>query len=170
MKKIYLGTDHAGFELKEKLKVYLQEVFLDYEVMDLGAFNFIEGDDYPDYIKKVAEEVSKDNENGEKVGIILGGSGQGEAICANRFPNVLACVFYGQKEPIKEIDIKGESSVDSFEIIKLARRHNNANILSIGARFVGEDEAKFAVEVFLKTEFLNEERHLRRINKVDLKN
>lgn len=154
--KIYIGTDHVGFELKEKLKVYLAE--LGFEVEDLGAFNFVGTDDYPDYIKLVAEAVADDKGS---FGIILGGSGQGEAMCANRTKGIRAAVFYGQKE------LKDEKNKDSetFEIIKLAREHNDANILSIGARFVTEDEAKFAVELFLNTKFSGDERHIRRINK-----
>lgn len=153
--KIYLGTDHAGFELKEILKVYLAG--LGHEVEDRGAFSFIEDDDYPDFVKQVAESVASDKES---FGIVFGGSGQGEAMCANRVDGVRAAVFYGPEEPLK-------NSADSFKIIQLAREHNNANILSIGARFVSEDEAKFACELFLNTKFSNEERHIRRINKLD---
>ena len=168
--KIYLGTDHAGFNLKEKLKVYLEELGLGYEVQDFGAFNFVEDDDYPDYVKKVAEAVAEGSETEERRGIILGGSGQGEAICANKITGIRAIVFYGQQEPVSDIDIGGQKSVDSFEIIKLAREHNNANVLSLGSRFITEDEAKFAVELFLKTEFSKEERHIRRIKKLEPSN
>lgn len=152
--KIYIGTDHAGFALKEELKRYLPELGLGYEVTDLGSFAMNPEDDYPDFVTKVAEEVSKDNES---MGIILGGSGQGEAMCANKIPGIRAMVFYGQED--------NAVSPDNFEIVKLAREHNNANIISIGARFVTIDEAKFAVELFLSTKFSNEERHTRRINK-----
>lgn len=160
--KVYLGTDHAGFELKEKLKVYLEELGLEYEVEDLGAYNYVENDDYPDYIKQVADAVV---ENKDSFGIILGGSGQGEAMCANRTEGVRAAVFYGPKEPIASVDISNKESADPFEIVKLAREHNNANILSIGVRFTTEDEAKFAVELFLSTKFYGDERHIRRISK-----
>ncbi|HNW71633.1 MAG TPA: RpiB/LacA/LacB family sugar-phosphate isomerase [Candidatus Paceibacterota bacterium] len=160
--KIYLGADHAGFELKEKLKVYLGE--LGYEVEDKGNSKYEQDDDYPDFIKKVAEAVSGDVES---KGIIIGGSGQGEAICANKIKGIRAVVFYGPKEPINPVDINGKKSVDTFEIIKLSREHNNANILSLGLRFITEDEAKFAIELFLNTKFSGEERHIRRINKID---
>lgn len=158
--KIYIGTDHAGFELKEKLKVYLEELGQGFEVQDFGAFNFVEDDDYPDYIKQVAEAVAKDKGS---FGIVLGGSGQGEAMCANRTAGVRAAVFYGQEE------LKDEKNKDSetFEIVKLAREHNDANILSLGVRFLTEDEAKFAVELFLNTKFSGDERHVRRINKIN---
>src|SRR3989344_2293381 len=145
MKKIVIGSDHAGFELKEKLKVYLKE--LGYEVEDKGAFEYDADDDYPDFIMPVAEAVS---ENPELKGIILGGSGQGEAIAANRFPNVRAVVFYGV----------------TTEIIKLSREHNDANILSLGARFLKDTEAIEAVKLWLDTPFSNDGRHVRRIKKL----
>src|SRR5574343_74859 len=117
--KIYLGTDHAGLELKEKIKFYLEEK--GYEIFDKGAFEYNGDDDYPDFILPVASEVSKDNSS---FGIIFGGSGEGEAICANRIKGVRACAYYG----------------GSLEIPRLARAHNDANILCIGARFVSEFE------------------------------
>lgn len=160
--KIYLGGDHGGFGYKEELKKYLSEVFLGTEVVDKGAFSFDKDDDYPDFITPVAEAVAGDVGS---FGIILGGSGQGEAMCANRVKGARAVVFYGEEMPEGEVDIKGRRSIDTFEIVKLARMHNNANILSIGVRFVSLDEAKFATELFLKTEFSNDERHIRRINK-----
>lgn len=140
--KIHIGTDHAGFELKNKLVEYITE--LGHEVVDHGAFVFDESDDYPDFVKPVAIAVS---ENPEVRGIILGGSGQGEAMCANRHQGTRATEYYG----------------GPIEIVKISRQHNNANILSIGARFVTDDEAKQAVKVFLETDFSNDERHLRRI-------
>jgi len=152
--KIYIGTDHAGFEFKEELKRYLPLLGLGYEVQDLGSFTLNPDDDYPDFVTPVAREVSEDIES---MGIILGGSGQGEAMCANKIKGVRAVVFYGQED--------NELSPDTFEIVKLAREHNNSNIISIGARFVTLDEAKFAVELFLATKFSGEERHIRRINK-----
>lgn len=145
--KIYLATDHAGYELKEKLKIYLGE--LGYEVEDKGAFSYDPDDDYPDFISKAAQAVSEDPENSR--GIILGGSGQGEDMVADKFPGVRAAVYYG----------------GPIEIVELAREHNDANVLSLGARFVTEDEAKQAVKVFLETAFSNEERHIRRIDKIE---
>lgn len=162
--KIYIGADHTGYELKEKLIIYLSELELGYEVKDQGAFQYDADDDYPDFIRPVAEAVAKDKES---FGIILGGSGQGEAMCANRVKGVRAAVFYGEAVPKEVIDIKGQKSVDPFEIIKLARVHNNANILSLGVRFLSFDEIKFATELFLLTKFENEERHVRRINKLE---
>ena len=94
--KIYIGTDHAGFELKNKLKDYLSNLGLGYEVIDKGAFSFDADDDYPDFIRPVAEAVA--SEEGS-FGIILGGSGFGEAICANRVKGARAVVFYGPMLP-----------------------------------------------------------------------
>mgnify|MGYP000945635688 CR=1 FL=1 len=145
--KIYIGTDHAGYDLKEKIKTYLGE--LGYEVEDKGALLNNPEDDYPDFIKPVAEAVSIDTES---KGIILGGSGQGEAICANRTKSIRATVWYG----------------GNLEIVKLGREHNNANILSLGARFINEEEAKNAVKTFLETKFSGNERHVRRLNKIDV--
>lgn len=143
---IYLGTDHAGFELKEKIKAYLKEKGL--PVQDQGAFTVDPDDDYTDYVKIVAKMVQSDPESR---GIILGGSGQGEAICANRFKGVRAAVFYG----------------GSLDIIKLSREHNNANILSLGARFLNFDQAKEAIDLWLATPFSQNQRHARRIYEID---
>ncbi len=144
--KIYIGTDHAGFELKQALVPFLKE--LGFSVEDKGAYEYDEMDDYPDFIVPVAEAVSREPES---KGIILGGSGQGEAITANRFSKVRAAVYYG----------------GSLEIVKLSREHNNANILSIGARFLNEEQAKEAIRLWLETKFSGDEWHTRRIEKID---
>ena len=167
--KIYIGGDHAGYELKEKLKEYLGELakskisseifdrtnpkdFSGYEVEDKGAFELNPKDDYPDYIKLVVEAVVEGPEQNERrMGIVLGGSGQGEAMDANRLVGVRACEFYG----------------GNLDVVKVCREHNDANILSLGARFVTEEEAKWAVKIFLETPFSGNERHIRRINKID---
>ena len=151
--KIYLGADHAGFELKEKLKVWLKAE--GHTVLDEGAFELDPNDDYPDFIKIVAKQVASDTSSR---GIILGGSGQGEAICANRFAGVRAAVYYGL--PRAELG-------NGQDIITLSREHNNANVLSLGARFMDEEEAKRVVKLWLKTKFSGEERHERRIKKID---
>ena len=144
--KIYIGSDHAGFEMKNKLIEFLRG--MKYEVEDKGAFTFDPNDDYPDFISKVAKAVS---ENPENKGIVLGGSGEGEAIDADRFPGVRAVVYYGK----------------NLEIIKLSREHNDANVLSLGARFISQGEAEEAVKMWLDTPFSGEERHIRRIKKID---
>ena len=143
---IYIGSDHAGFELKEKLKIYLNK--LGYEVADKGAFSIDEKDDYPDFIVPVAEAVSSDSDS---LGIVLGGSGEGEAISANKIDGIRAIEYYG----------------NNLEIVKLGREHNDANILSLGARFVKEEDAKEAVKLFLETKFSGDERHIRRIKKIE---
>ena len=143
--KIHLATDHAGLELKEKVKLYLSD--LNYEVIDHGAYEYDALDDYPDFIFPCANAVSNDPES---IGIILGGSGQGEAMAANRVKGVRAAVFYNGPD----------------EIIKLSRQHNNANILSLGARFMSEEEMYKTIEVWLSTDF-ESGRHQRRIEKLD---
>lgn len=159
--KVYLATDHAGFELKEKVKKYL--VGKGYEIEDLGAYEFDPSDDYPDFISKLGEAISR---NPQDRGIVFGGSGQGEAMLANKYKGVRANLFYTPKIPPKPADISGRISDDPYEIIKLAREHNDANVLSIGARLLTDDEATKAIEIFLATKFTNEERHKRRIDKV----
>ncbi len=159
---IYIGSDHSGYELKEKLKIYLKS--LEYNIEDMGAFSYIKDDDYPDFIKQVAQSVSEDENS---FGIVMGGSGQGEAICANKIKGIRAALFYGSKIPTQKIDINGKKSTDPLEIIKLAREHNDANILSLGVRFISEEEAKKAVKLFIETPFSKEERHIRRINKLE---
>ena len=160
--KIYIGADHAGYDSKEKLKAYLEGQ--GHEVIDKGAFKYDADDDYPDFVKPVAEAVAKDTES---KGIILGGSGEGEAMCANRVKGARAAVFYGEAIAKQAVDIKGETSADPYEIIKLACIHNDANILSFSVRFLSEDQIKFAMQLFLSTPFLSEERHVRRIKKID---
>ncbi len=162
--KVYIGSDHAGFELKEKLKIYLSE--LGYEVVDNGAFVLDSTDDYPDFIRPTAENVAS---NSDSFGIIIGGSGQGEAICANKVKNARCIVFYSYSEAISAIDINGQKSNDPYIIVKLARQHDNANMLSLGARFLTEQKAKDAVKIFLETPFLNDPRHVRRISKLEEK-
>ncbi len=148
--KIFIGADHAGFELKNKLIAYLKEK--GHEVIDKGAFEFNANDDYPDFIEPVASAVASDPEHVR--GIILGGSGEGEAMDANRLKGVRATVYYGG------------SPESGLEIVKLGREHNNANILSLGARFITEQEAKKALDIFLTTQFLGG-RHSERIEKLD---
>jgi ribose 5-phosphate isomerase B len=144
--KIYFGTDHAGYELKEQLVPFVSD--LGHEVADMGAQEFDPDDDYPDYVTPVAEAVS--NRDADR-GIILGGSGQGEDMVADKFDGVRSAVYYG----------------GPLEIVKLSREHNDANVLSLGARFLSVDEAKAAVQLWLETEFSGDERHVRRIEKIN---
>lgn len=145
---LYLGADHAGFTLKEKIKAFLESQ--GHNVTDFGAFHNDGDDDYPDFILPVAKSVANDLINGiESKGIIFGGSGQGEAMAANRVDGVRAAVYYG----------------GPLDIIKLSREHNNSNILSLGAWFIPEKEVIEAVKLWLETPFSNGERHMRRILK-----
>jgi len=153
--KIVIGADHAGFELKQKLITYLEGK--GYEVADKGADAYVEGDDYPDFCAPVGRMIS--NHPDEMKGIVIGGSGQGEAIVCNRFPNVRATVFNGQYKPKDERVVPEE--------IKLAREHNDANVLALGARFLTEEEAISATMLWLDTPFSGEERHMRRIKKIE---
>ena len=143
--KIHLATDHAGLELKDKIKLHLTE--LGYDVIDHGAHEYNALDDYPDFIFPCAKAVAQDDQSR---GIILGGSGQGEAMAANRIKGIRAAVYYNGPE----------------EIIELSRQHNNANILSLGARFMSEKEIYRIIEIWFDTDF-EAGRHQRRINKLD---
>ena len=142
MKKIYIASDHAGFELKEALMPFLTE--RGYEVDDLGPRTFDKNDDYPLTIGPVARAVADDK---NACGIAIGMSGEGEAMVANRTAGVRAAEYYG----------------GPLEIIKLSREHNNANVLCLGAKFLSQQEAKDAVLLWVQTDFSNEERHARRI-------
>jgi len=152
--KIYIGTDHAGYVLKEKIVSSLKGQ--GHEVFDMGAFEYDENDDYPDFVVPVARAVFKDPDNVK--GIILGGTGQGEAIAANKFPHVRAVVYYGDAKPI----IENESN-----IIIRSREHNNSNILSLGARYFSEENVMDAVNLWLNTPYSEDERHIRRLVKID---
>ncbi len=159
--KIFLASDHAGFELKGKIKKYLEEG--GHEVKDCGPLLFDKDDDYPDFIKLAADGVANDPEGSRA--FIMGGGGQGEAMVANRYKGVRAAVFYGPREPLGDIDILGKKSRDSYEQIRLAREHNNANVLSFAARFITDSEAFTAIKIFLETPFSSEPRHKRRVDK-----
>ena len=142
---IHLATDHAGLELKDKIKQHLNKS--GHDVIDHGAYEYDALDDYPDFIFPCAKAVAEDNRSR---GIILGGSGQGEAMAANRIKGVRAAVFYNGPK----------------EIIELSRQHNNANILSLGARFMSEEEIYRIIEIWFDTDF-EEGRHQSRIDKLD---
>jgi ribose 5-phosphate isomerase B len=162
--KFYIASDHAGLELKKELIPFIKNMDFRYEVEDMGPFKFDENDDYPDFMAPLAKKIQAEPAS---LGIIIGGSGEGEAMVANRFKGVRAAVFYGEAKPIQYIDMTMKASQDPYEIVKLARAHNNANILSIGARFASSAESKMAVQLFIDTKFTNEERHTRRIKKID---
>ena len=142
---IHLATDHAGYTHKNAVADWLRGE--GYVVVDHGAAVHDPEDDYPDFIARAAMAISR---NPSERAIIFGGSGQGEAMLANRFPAVRATVLYS----------------DNPEIVTLSREHNDANVLSIGARFLTVDETKKHIWNWLHTERSDVDRHNRRIDKV----
>lgn len=144
---VYLASDHAGFALKEKLKYFLAR--LGYRCEDVGPFTLEPLDDYPDYLIPAAQKVARQKGS---FGIVMGGSGQGEGMVANKVRGIRAAVYYG----------------GNLEIVRLSRNHNDANVLALGARFVSEAEAKKAVKLWLETPFSGEVRHKRRLQKITL--
>lgn len=156
-----MATDHAGYELKNKIIGILRSD--GYEVEDCGPFVFDSNDDYPDWISKAAQKVSQDPEG---FGIIFGGSGQGEAIVANKFKNVRCALFYALAAPTQAIDIKGLISDDPYEMVRLTREHNNSNMLSLAIRFLTMSQILQAIKIFLENPFTGQERHARRIEKI----
>ena len=153
--KIAIASDHAGFELKKYFISLLEEMGL--EITDFGPLLYDENDDYPDYVKSVGEYISKNNKSDEYRGIIIGGSGQGENICANRFENVRSILVYGNDFDLNQ------------NIVKLSREHNDANVISFAARFIEEKDAGELLKIWLSEKFSGDERHIRRIDKIDKK-
>ncbi len=138
--RVYLGSDHAGFELKSALLTHLTE--LGYDAIDCGVETYDPADDYPPPCFHAAERTVADPGS---LGVVIGGSGNGEQIAANKVLGVRCALAWSE------------------ETATLARQHNNANLVSIGARMHSEDEAKHLVEVFLATPFSEDPRHERRI-------
>jgi ribose 5-phosphate isomerase B len=141
--KIHLGCDHAGFEFKNILKAHLTQ--LGHQVVDHGAHEYDALDDYPAFCIKAAQAVAAD---AESLGIVIGGSGNGEQIAANKVIGVRAALGW------------------SKQTAQLSREHNNANVMGLGARMHGTAEAIEIAETFINTEFSNDERHKRRINQL----
>lgn len=154
---VYIASDHAGYKLKAMLVSFLGSE--GHHVYDCGPNTFEVEDDYPDYLMPMARRVAEDTTS---VGIGIGASGQGEAMAANRIPGVRAAVYYGEA--------RGEQTDAAGTILNLlqsTRAHNNANVLCLGARFISEQDAKHAVQLWLATPFSHEPRHARRIAKLD---
>lgn len=141
--RIHLATDHAGLEFKDALTAHLVE--LGYEVVDHGAYEYDAQDDYPGFCISAAQGVAAEPES---LGIVFGGSGNGEQIAANKVNGIRAALCW------------------SIATAQLAREHNNANICSIGARQHSQEDAFAIIDAFLKTPFTNDERHVRRINQI----
>ena len=157
--KIFIASDHAGFELKKAL---IEDItFSGTTVVDCGADSLDPDDDYPLIIQKAVRAVSEAEgaklageltyTDGEVRGIVIGGSGQGEAIVANKFPHIRAALYHG----------------GSQEVVSLSREHNDSNVLSLGARLMTESEAIMAVILWICTQFNAEERHVRRIEQIE---
>jgi ribose 5-phosphate isomerase B len=140
--KIYIGSDHAGFELKNIIKKFLGKE--NYKVEDLGPYEYDYNDDYPDYAVKVCEKVLETNGKG----ILICGSGQGTDRVANKIPGIHAAVCWDETSA------------------KMAKEHGNVNVLCFGGRTVKPELAKKMVKIWLETPFIPKEKHLRRINKI----
>jgi ribose 5-phosphate isomerase B len=158
--KVYFAADHAGFNLKNALLEHVRT--LGYDVEDVGAYELNSADDYPDHALALANKIV---ENEGSRGILACGTGEGEAMAANRVRGVRATVFYGPRRATEALNVEGEHSKDGFDIVRLARKHNNANVLAIGARFVSPTDADEAVRIFLETPFSGDPRHVRRLAK-----
>ena len=156
MSKVYIAADHAGFALKQVLIPYIES--LGHSVTDCGANTFSEGDDYPDFVVPCAVRVAEDKGS---YGVVIGASGQGEAMAANRIPGVRAAVYYGANARTQT-----DSNGRVLTIVASSRMHNNANVLSLGARFLTVQEAQEGVQCFLETSFSLGEQHIRRIDKL----
>ncbi len=141
--KIHLGCDHAGFELKNVLKAHLEQN--GHEVIDHGALEYDALDDYPAFCIAAAQAVAADPNS---LGIVIGGSGNGEQIAANKVIGVRAALTW------------------SKQIAQLAKEHNQANVMAIGARMHSLDEAIEIVETFINTKFSQDARHVRRIDQL----
>jgi ribose 5-phosphate isomerase B len=138
--RVYLGSDHAGYELKTRLIEWLAGA--GHEPVDCGPKTYVEDDDYPPYVMSAAHGVINDPGS---LGIVIGGSGNGEQIAANKIAGVRAAVAWTE------------------ETAQLARLHNNANVLSLGARMYSIEDAVTFARVFVSTEFSGESRHARRL-------
>ena len=143
-RRIFIASDHAGFDLKKYLKDYLES--LDFSVEDLGNLKLDPNDDYPDFVAKAVRSVVK---NPQSVAIVIGGSGQGEAMAANKIKGIRAAVLY-----------------DEYSA-RMSRSHNDANVASLGERDISPEKAKELIKIWIETPFSHEDRHKRRIEKID---
>ena len=139
--RVYLGSDHAGFELKSQLIEHLSAN--GHEPVDCGAFTYVAVDDYPAFCIDAARKVAGDKGS---LGIVIGGSGNGEQMAANKVPGIRCALAW------------------SVETAQLAREHNNAQLMSIGGRMHSLEESKAIVDAFVATAWSQEERHQRRID------
>ena len=142
---IYLGSDHGGYELKQKIMTWLAEWGKTYE--DLGNKNYDENDDYPEFAIAVAQKVAE-NQNEQVKGILICRSAVGMVIAANKIKGARGAAVYDE------------------QMARLSREHNNANIIGLSGDRVNEEEAKQIIRVFLETKFSEEERHRRRVGQI----
>ena len=160
--KIFFAADHGGFLMKQTLMEYVGRE-LGHDVEDCGAHTYDAADDYPDFMLPCAKKVAG---TPGSFGIIGGGSGNGEAMAANRIPGARAAVFHGRTGAVSAIDITGAAGAsDGYDIVRLSRKHNDANMLSLGFRFLSEEDCKEAVRIFLETSFEGG-RHQNRVDKL----
>ncbi len=159
--KIYVGTDHSGYELKEQLRAWLESE--GHEVEDVGAHTYDPTDNYIDFIVPAARAAAADSDSRA---IVFGGSGQGEAMAANRIHGARAFVYYSPGKAKGGLDAAGTPGADGMDIVRLSRRHNNSNVLSFGARFVDFNEVKAVTRLWLVTPFEGG-RHQARIEAMD---
>jgi len=145
--RVFLGTDHAGYAHKEAVKKALTKA--GHIVTDCGAYQYEANDDYPDFIAPAVVQLIAAADTQARA-VVFGGSGQGEAMVANRYQGARAVVYYGGQP----------------DILTLSRAHNNANVLSLAARFLNEAEAVDATLTWLDAPFSKDERHVRRLQKV----
>jgi ribose 5-phosphate isomerase B len=141
--RLHIGSDHAGLELKNELLAHL--VNNGHDVTDHGPYEYDALDDYPDFCIPAAQAVAKDPAS---LGVVIGGSGNGEQISANKVKGIRAVLAW------------------SIETAKLGKEHNNANVVSVGGRMHSIDQCKEIIDAFIETPFSNDERHIRRINKM----
>ena len=141
--KLFIASDHGGYNLKQELKEYLNN--LGHTVEDLGAHTLDPSDDYSDFVIPLAQKVAQ---NPQSLGVAIGRSGNGEAMAANKVKGIRTALATNQ------------------EMAKKAKEHNNANILSLGADYINSDQAKEIVKAFLDTSFSADERHIRRLGKI----
>lgn len=145
--RIHIATDHAGLEFKNKLSEHLQRN--GHEVVDHGAYEYNPEDDYPGFIISAAETVAKEQAEGvETLGVVFGGSGNGEQMAANKVRGIRAALVWNDSTA------------------QLARQHNNANVISLGARQHSEEEVLHLIDVFIAEPFSGDERHVRRIQQI----
>ena len=143
---IYLGADHRGYNLKEKIKDWLLDWGYEYE--DCGAFELNDWDDYPDFTSVVGRQIAHNHNSEEKMGIVICGSGIGVDIVANKFKGIRCGLAINSDQ------------------IKSAREDDDINVLAIASDYIKENQAKEIIKVFLETKFSSQDKYIRRINKI----